>query len=69
MRRDKGSVQRRPMDVGGKKPLHSAVVVRAPAGNIAHSDGVGCTKCAGNDGTQLLEQSDQVNLTKRGKEC
>ena len=49
MRRDKSGVQRRPMDVGGKKPLHGAVAARAPAGNIAHGDGVRGTKRAGND--------------------
>ena len=69
MRRNKGGVQRRPMDVGGKKPLHGAVAVRAPAGNIAHGDGVGGTKCAGNDGTQLAAQGDRVDLTKGVKKC
>jgi hypothetical protein len=38
-----------------KKPLYGAVAARALAGNIAHGDGVGCTKCSGNDGAQLAE--------------
>jgi hypothetical protein len=38
-----------------KKPLHGAVAARTPAGNIAHGDCVGLTKCAGNDGAQLAE--------------
>ena len=65
MRRNKGGVQRRPMDVGGKKLLHGAVAIRAPAGDIAHGDGVGCTKRAGNDGAQLTERSGRVNLQKQ----
>jgi hypothetical protein len=69
MRRNKGGVQRRPMDVGGKKPLHGAVAVRAPAGNIAHGDGVGCTKRAGNDVAQLPEYGGGMDLTKGAKQC
>jgi hypothetical protein len=69
MRRDKGGVQRRPIDVGGKKSLHSAVAVRAPARNIAHGDSVGCTKCTGNDVAQLPEHGDGVDLTKGAKQC
>ena len=57
------------MDIGGKKPLYRAVAVRAPAGNIAHGNGVGCTKRASNDGAQLPEHGDGVNLTKGVKEC
>jgi hypothetical protein len=64
MRRNKGGVQRRPMDVGGKKPLPGAVAIRAPAGNITHGDVVGCTKRAGNDVAQLPEHGDGVDLTK-----
>jgi hypothetical protein len=37
--------------------------------NIAHGDGVGYTKCASNDDTQLTERSGRVNLTKGVKEC
>ena len=69
MRRNKSGVQRRPMDVGGKKPLHSTVAARAPAGNIAHGDGVGGTKCAGNDGAQIAEHGGGVDLTKGVKQC
>jgi hypothetical protein len=69
MRRNKGGVQRRLMDVGGKKPLHGTVAARAPAGNIAHGDGVGCTKRTGNDVAQLPEHGDGVNLTKGAKQC
>ncbi len=69
MRRNKGGVQRRPMDVGGKKSLHGAVAVCAPAGNIAHGDGVGCTKRAGYDVAQLPEHGDGVDLTKGAKQC
>ena len=69
MRRNKSGVQQRPIDVGGKKPLHGTVAARAPAGNIAHGDGVWGTKCAGNDDTQLTERSGRVNLTKWVKEC
>ena len=68
MRRNKSGVQRRPMDVGGKKPLHGTVAARAPAGNIAHGDVVWGTKCAGNDGTQLTEHGDGVDLTKGVKQ-
>jgi hypothetical protein len=57
------------MDVGGKKPLHRAVAIRAPAGNIAHGDVVGRTKRAGNDVAQLPEHGDGVDLTKGAKEC
>ncbi len=69
MRRNNGGVQRRPIDVGGRKPLHGAVAARAPAGNIAHGNSVGGTKRSGNDGAQITEQTDWVNLTKGMKEC
>ena len=69
MRRNKSGVQRRPMDVGGKKSLHGAVALRAPAGNIAHGDGVGCTKRTGNDVAQLPEHGGGMDLTKGVKEC
>jgi hypothetical protein len=69
MRRNKGGMQRRPVDVGGKKPLHGAVATRALAGNIGHGDGMWCTKRVGNDGAQLTERSGAVDLTKRVKEC
>ena len=66
MRRNKSGVQRRPMDVGGKKLLHGAVAIRAPAGDYAaHGDVVGCTKRAGNDGAHLTERSSRVNLQKQ----
>ena len=58
MRRNNGGVQRRPIDVGGRKPLHGAVAARAPAGNIAHGNSVGGTKRSGNDGAQITEQTD-----------
>ena len=69
MRRNKGGVQRRPMDVGGKKSLHGAVAIRAPAGDIAHGNVVGRTKRAGNDIAQLPEHGDGVDLTKGVKQC
>ena len=69
MRRNKSGVQRRPMDVGGKKSLHGTVAARAPAGNITHGDGVGRTKCAGNDGAQIAEHGGGVDLTKGVKQC
>ena len=69
MRRNKGGVQRRPMDVGGKKSLHGTVAARAPAGDIAHGDVVGRTKRAGNDGAQIAEHGDGVDLTKGAKQC
>ena len=69
MRRNKSGVQRRLMDVGGKKPLHGAVAIRAPAGDIAHGDVVGRTKRAGNDVAQLPEYGGGMDLTKGVKEC
>jgi len=69
MRRNKSGVQRRPMDVGGKKSLHGAVAIRAPAGNITHGDVVGRTKRAGNDVAQIAEHDDGVDLTKGAKQC
>ena len=69
MRRNKGGVQRRPMDVGGKKSLHGTVTARTPAGNIAHGNVVWGTKCAGNDVAQLPEHGGGMDLTKGVKEC
>jgi hypothetical protein len=39
--------------------------------NIAHGDGVGRTKCTGNDGTLLVAQGDRVGLTTgvKQREC
>ena len=44
--------------------MHGTVAVRAQARNIAHSDVVGRIKRAGNDGAQLPEHGDGVDLTK-----
>lgn len=57
------------MDGRRKKPLHRAVATRAPAGNIAPGDVVREIKCAGNDGTQLAERGDRVDLTNGVKKC
>ena len=69
MRRDNGSVQRRPMDGRVEKLLHGAVAIRAPAGNIAHGNVVVRTKRAGNDFAQLPEYGGGMDLTKGVKEC
>ena len=69
MRRNKSGVQRRPMDGRVKKPLHRAIAIRAPTGNIAHGDVVGRTKRAGNDVAQLPEYGGGMDLTKGVKEC
>ena len=52
------------MDIGGRKTLHGTVAVRTQARNIAHSDVVGRIKRSGNDGAQLPEHGDGVDLTK-----
>ena len=69
MRRNKGGVQRRPMDGCIEKPLHCAVAIRAPAGDIAHGDVVGRTKRTGNDVAQLPEHGGGMDLTKGAKQC
>ena len=57
------------MDGRVEKPLHCAVAIRAPAGDIAHGDVVGRTKRTGNDVAQLPEHGGGMDLTKGVKEC
>jgi hypothetical protein len=57
------------MDGRVEKPLHGAVAIRAPAGDIAHSDVVGRTKRTGNDVAQLPEHGGGMDLTKGAKQC